>query len=206
MPELGKLVDFSKEEDRCRDAVHLAIAPVMAGVKVFPGEDVCFQKDKDGNLDTTTVVSCERSDQNSNAVGIVDPFLKDAVWPGQRFWLFLYPGTITSLKHNWTHPAFKKEKEDATATPESTNLDLQEAMIWMQDFAQRVGLSYSEVIQAGREFVADGEYFTQYGTETARSAMYEPETKAVYWKNFEIITGIKPDAAARDGEVFSCSC
>lgn len=88
-PVLGKVI---ADENAERDAVHIAIAPVTATVRVFPGQRI----KEDGNPCTT-----------GNGVGIVDPFLEAAVFPGERFYIFLYPGTVTSLRHHWTHPSFE---------------------------------------------------------------------------------------------------
>lgn len=92
-PRLGRLID---DGDRRRDAIHIAVAPVTAAQRLAPGRHVGLVRADDLEL----VGPCD------NPIGIVDPFLAADVEPGQRFWLFLYPGTITALRHVWTHPAF----------------------------------------------------------------------------------------------------
>lgn len=90
VPNLGE----EPAGDARRDAVHIAVAPVIAGYRLSPGE--CVGPVYDG----TQFGTCKKP------IGIVDPFLTADVLPGQRFWLFLYPGTITGLRHVWSHPAF----------------------------------------------------------------------------------------------------
>jgi hypothetical protein len=87
-PILGKLI----EGDERRDAVHVAVAPVTAGERLSPGQHVGFVGERVGVA--------------GRPIGVVDPFPTADVKEGERFWLFLYPGTITSLRHVWTHPAF----------------------------------------------------------------------------------------------------
>jgi hypothetical protein len=92
-PQLGKLIE---DGDRRRDAIHIAVAPVTAAGPLHPGQHVGLLHADDAEL----VGPCD------SPIGIVDPFLAAPVEPGQRFWLFLYPNTITSLRHAWSHPAF----------------------------------------------------------------------------------------------------
>jgi hypothetical protein len=92
-PRLGRLIE---DGDRRRDAIHIAVAPVTAAERLAPGQHVGLVREGSTEL----VGPCDRP------IGIVDPFLAEDVEPGSRFWLFLYPGTITALRHVWTHPAF----------------------------------------------------------------------------------------------------
>jgi hypothetical protein len=89
-PNLGQLC----ADDARRDAIHIAVAPVVANETLNAGDHVGLTERGFGTL-------------SEPWVGIVDPFLAAPVERGQRFWLFLYPNTITGLRHVWSHPAFK---------------------------------------------------------------------------------------------------
>lgn len=89
-PKVGQLV----EGEAFRDAIHVAVAPVVAACRLERGAHVGLGPDG-------------RAAPSSQPIGIVDPFLEEDVQPGQRFWLFIYPNTVTSLRHAWTHPAFR---------------------------------------------------------------------------------------------------
>jgi len=81
-----------KEEKR--DAIHLAVEPVMAGEDLRAGQDIIV---KDGVAYPTPP---------GEGLGIVDPFLRFGALKGERFWFVMYPRQVHSLRHVWEHPAF----------------------------------------------------------------------------------------------------
>lgn len=89
-PKVGRLV----EGEQGKDAIHVAVVPVVAGEALHPGTPI--GKLPDGTFGAKARVF----------LGIVDPFLQKLVNPGERFWLFLNPGTTLGLRHVWSHPAF----------------------------------------------------------------------------------------------------
>jgi hypothetical protein len=96
-PKLGE----PAPDGAARDAIHVAVCPMTAGEDLSPGDHVGFGMESRRDRVWKTRV---------NAVGVVDPFLSAPVRRGQRFWLLLYPGTVTSLRHAWTHPKFPDEE------------------------------------------------------------------------------------------------
>jgi hypothetical protein len=90
---IGKLIT---DPGQGRDAIHIAVAPMTASAAMEAGTKV----DAQGRCFSDCPIG------QWKPVGIVDPFLPKPVQPGQRFWVFLFPDTVTSLRHVWTHPAF----------------------------------------------------------------------------------------------------
>lgn len=92
-PQLGKRIE---DGDRRRDAVHIAVAAVTAATRLSPGQHIGLVR----------ADSMELVGPSEHNIGIVDPYLIGDIEEGQRFWMFLYPDTISDLRHIWSHPAF----------------------------------------------------------------------------------------------------
>lgn len=97
--QIGSLIAGN---ERRRDAIHVAVAPVTAVEQLEPGQHIGLRSP----CDTEHV-----SSESSELIGIVDPFLSESVAPGERFWMFLYPCTVTGMRHAWRHPAFERSAQ-----------------------------------------------------------------------------------------------
>jgi hypothetical protein len=157
-----------------------------------PGDRIGFTD----NGDAYTVVTNAKK-----SIGIVDPFLYEkAVYEGDRFYMFLYPNTITSLRHEWTHSDF--EKEDDLAKLEPTLYKLKGAVAeqkWVTDFADNVGSTYDEIMAAAESYLQSGDYLCRGGTFEGQSVPDE------FWDKYEIIKRKRVEESDR-GTFFSCSC
>lgn len=110
--KLGKIIDGDTFPER--DAVHVAVVPVIAAESLRPGQHVGIAP---GNLGTAVQGSlCERVHSCApRLIGTIDPFLNQPVNAGEKCWLFMYPDTVKGLHHDWTHPAFDGEAPPALA-------------------------------------------------------------------------------------------
>lgn len=172
------------DETAQRDAIHVALAPVVAAHILSPGEHVGFIDDDDRGRRVGRV--------GGDKLGIVDPYLTANVMPGQRFWLFLYPQTVTSLRHDWTHPAF------TTAEPTTLEAD---SRTWIESFAAELDQTYNRLMDAARTWIVTADY-TYDNSERYKDVDYAKWP--IFWKHYEIVTGTKVND--HDATIFTCSC
>lgn len=178
---LGTIID----DKQGRDAIHLAVEPVIAGERLKPGQDVGL---KDGVAIWDT-----------DWLGIVDPFLKNPVQKGERFWLVVYPRQITSLRHVWEHPGFPAQViSEAPSKSESEK--------WMRAWAmEHTSYDYYGSDDGGK-LSEDGAYsFAINAGHNLSVGPYEDARDHIdneWWAHWEAITGCR----GQRGEYFSCSC
>lgn len=198
--KLGQLIEGYQE----RDAIHIAVAPVVAAEHLAPGQHVGFTVG-------WRVGTCDAP------IGIVDPFLTVDVEPGQQCWLFLYPQTITALRHDWTHPAFAERQagsENARAisltalpdyvpplpvTPAPDRRQVA-ARQWLEAFASEVEMSYEELLEATHRYLSHG-----------RSVCLNFDTPSIvyygqsdFWLHYETVT--RRTVEDHEAMFFHCAC
>ena len=179
-----------------RDAVHVAVFSATAREgTLFPGQHVAIVSLSEQDA----IVSATAEHQT---VGIVDPFLRAPVHPGQRFWVYLYPRTITALSHRWSHPAF--EATDSVYVPPSDKLKSEE---WLRDFVSRTDCpSYEEVMGLAAHFAQTGDADGYGGTEylLVRGSDAHGDIPPEFWDHAEVVLGRK--IPGERPAYFSCSC
>lgn len=178
-----RLIGSILPEGTQRDAVHIAVAPAKCGPKwLNPGQEV--------QVINGYAWPNNKWDDNYGqkaSAGIVDPYLTDSVEQGQSFFVFLFPGSITSLRHEWAHPQF--DKVETTFANEHE--------VWLRKFADSMGLSFSKLMSVADDFILYGEYHVFRGIDTPD---YDAEA---FWKHWSAFT---EQPAPKDKHFFSCSC
>jgi hypothetical protein len=188
--------------DLGRDAIHLAVVPAIAGDPLWAGEHVSY--------DPKTQFAKRVIHTDPDAVGIVDPFLSVPVKEGVRFWLIVYPRTIESLRHVWTHPAFPAEarvdsihvthvRREFSATPQESEQWLR---AYISDHMRLDDNEDSDWRDTITSFIAKAvnstdDYLVVKGIEA------NGEIPVVFWDHVENYAG-KP--VVNRARYFSCSC
>jgi len=197
---LGKLVDVNHLS---RDAIHIAVASVKAMHTLKPGQHIGFVDNTNINVGCNTVLL-----PAIKLIGIVDPFLPEAVKENEWFYMLLYPKTITGLKHVWTHPDFKEEpkmifKLNLTEESKCIHADLTKQQKfsekWLRNFALRFKGDYDEMIKAAVSI----DNYCCFGDDIEYSDF---DKDSEFWKHVEIVTGLKFSDEHIKSTSFRCAC
>jgi hypothetical protein len=190
--------------DAGRDAIHLATISVTSDETVFPSQHVGLVGEK------------KVSAAAAKLIGIVDPFLSSPVPAGTHFWLTLYPRTITSLRHAWTHPAF----DDAAISPKTfqehhdgAREDLakwQASEKWLRDWLDGQGDNpgYEKVMRTIKEDWSDRDDDYVCGRMDEDSLFFggtdaHGDIPPEFWEHVEVVLRHPP---RHKPTYFSCSC
>lgn len=197
-----------------RDAVHVAVVSAVSEIRLRPGQDVGVEITEGRDVKARVVSS------TTQGVGIVDPYLSAIVEPGQRFWLYLYPRSITGLNHNWSHPAFPDVQAKASSGIYSPPGQVMASEQWLRNFCEandapsydylmeivaqiadgksRGGGEYSRGDDYDHGWHHDGEYLVTLGSDA------HCEIPPELWTHVENVLGRK--IAGAKATYFSCSC
>lgn len=181
-----------------RDAIHIAVLPMVAGTRMFPGTPC--------GVGAGGVASDEVPDEKRH--GIVDPFLEEPVEKGQMFWMLLKPRMVTSLRHVWEHPAFPASElvenkkadpfaccggNDETPTDHCTDCPVREDVIAqsvedalagsLKEFTTATGLSLDELVDGATNYLANGDLLSEGARWDGQGVPEE------FWKYYEARTG-----------------
>ncbi len=177
--QLGMLAPVGAD----RDATHVATIPMVAAHQIMPGAHVGIVRAGMAGADSDKLI------------GIVDPFLTKPVNRGERFYLCLYPRTVTGLRHVYKHPEL-----DAMVAVDTEQKAVSEQ--WLRDFCNNADCPrYESVIATAIEHQKGAGWDDDY--LHFRDMDAHGEIPPEFWDHAEIVTGQKLEKRAAH---FSCAC
>lgn len=182
--------------DAVRDAIHIAVIPLIAGEDIYEGK----VKLQVGSKDVALRV---RADEP--AIGIVNPWhpakpgeYYSVVRKGERFYCLLNPGSVTGMRHHFKHPIF----DEAPPIQDESEL-------WLRRFAQHWNFDFDTLIENGikvQNATDPYDYWVTADGVDLHSASELGEDYDLFWEHLENYTGEKVDEEKRKFLGWSCSC
>lgn len=179
-------------ETDARDAIHVAIIPVMSDVDLKSGQRVGFSNGK--------------ATKEGPFIGIVNPFVEGKVKAGTLFWLMLMPRTVTGMRHHWQHPLFEEMPSYKAKCTKA------ESEAWLRNFCETSdcpGFETTIAAALGKDLINyapeyydsayrnDGEYLHFSGYDA------HGEIPPEFWDHVENYAGV---SCPKRASWFSCSC
>ena len=167
--------------DAARDAVHVAIAPVVAETQMMRAQRI--------RVDGTHARAVSAA-EHANA--IVDPWITNDVEAGELVWVLMNPGTITAIRHHWQHPDVRDVPDEARAS----------AIAWLkEEVCDPTSRSLQGVLEdAIRHAESDGGFkrYAQSGDGEDATIEDLPDLYAIveterFWQCVNILAGTNHD-------------
>lgn len=194
-PAIGTLLNPGKLPNR--DAIHVAILPIIAGARLHRGEPFRIKRGTK-NIALSGEYNGKYSTQNRNlssAVGIIDPYLSTfAVQEGEACYGFMYPNTITGLHHHWEHPIVDSGDSER---------EINEHEQWLIGFAEDWNFDYDQLIDAA---TGNSNYVVALGIDLHSADDLGAGVEQEFWEHIEGLTGKEISESHKKDMVWSCSC
>jgi len=162
-----------------RDAIHVPIISVTAAETLSRGESVSIN----AAMEAAPCIG---------GIGVVDPYLSaQQVAKGEKVWILIRPGSISTLTHQWTHRLLP----EAEAQIPDTEL----AGDRLREFAEReLGWTLEKMLEKIEDVRNGGDPAVDWGFEGV--SVYE-----TFWDDFVKYTG-KPDPNEEAQHFFFFHC
>ena len=190
-----------------RDAVHIAMMSAVASEEIRPGDGVAIVPYSGGLI-------CECHKAAEACIGVADPFIVRHVREGQRCWVFLRPGTVAGMRHEWTSSLVDPGPPNGS----EPQLPRSPAETWLREFAREWGWDYGVMLHealviadpnsdpAADAWETPAGLLVSMGRDLHSPGELGPGVADLFWQHVGTVLGREFSADHRRRFTWSCSC